>query len=77
MKQKEIPVFVSGDENYAPYMAVLIASACYNTKSFLKFYIIGDPVVSFTRRQIESMKKKFDNFDIEFLDIDMQKEFSA
>ena len=53
MKQKEIPVFVSGDENYAPYMAVLIASACYNTKSFLKFYIIGDPVVSFNRRQIE------------------------
>ena len=40
MKQKEIPVFISGDENYAPYMAVLIASACYNTKSFLKFYII-------------------------------------
>lgn len=77
MKQKEIPVFISGDENYAPYMAVLIASACYNTKSFLKFYIIGDPVVLFTRRQIESMKKKFDNFDIEFLDIDMQKEFSA
>ena len=62
MKQKEIPVFISGDENYAPYMAVLIASACYNTKSFLKFYIIGDPVVSFTRRQIESMKKKIDNF---------------
>ena len=75
--QKEIPIFISGDENYAPYIAVLIASACYNTKSFLKFYIIGDPIFSFTRKQIESMKNKFNNFDIEFLDIDMEKEFSS
>ena len=75
--KKEIPFFISGDENYAPYMAVLIASACYNTKSFLKFYIIGDPVYSFTRKQIESMKNKFSNFDIEFISIDMNKEFST
>ena len=77
MAQKEIPVFISGDENYAPYIAVLIASACYNTQSFLKFYIIGNPIVSFTQRQIISMKKRFNNFDVEFLNIDMQKEFSS
>ena len=75
MKQ-EISIFISGDENYAPYIAVLIASACYNTKSFLKFYIIGNPIVNFTKNQIESMKKRFNNFDIEFLDINMDKEFA-
>ena len=74
---KEIPIFVSGDESYAPYIAVLIASACSNTNSFLRFYIIGDPVNSFTRRQIESMKKKFENFDVEFMDVDMQVAFAS
>lgn len=74
---KEIPVFISGDENYAPYMAVLIASACYNTDSFLKFYVIGDPVQRFTQQQILSMKKKFCNFDIEFLNINMRNIFSS
>lgn len=74
---KEISIFISGDDNYAPYMAVLIASACYNTSSFLKFYIIGDPVFDFTKRQIISMKKNFKNFDIEFLDVDMYKYFGS
>ena len=35
-----IPIFLSSDNNYAPFVATTIASICDNTKSFCDFYIL-------------------------------------
>ena len=35
-----IPIFLSSDNNYAPFVATTIASVCDNTKSFCDFYIL-------------------------------------
>ena len=35
-----IPIFLSSDDNYAPFVATTIASICDNTKSFCEFYVL-------------------------------------
>ena len=37
-----IPIFLSSDNNYAPFVATTIASICDNTKSFCDFYVLDD-----------------------------------
>ena len=38
--ENNIPIFLSSDNNYAPFVATTIASICDNTKSFCEFYIL-------------------------------------
>ncbi|MDR0423068.1 MAG: glycosyltransferase family 8 protein [Rickettsiales bacterium] len=62
-----IPVFLASNDNYAPFVATTIASICYNTKSFVNFYVLESNISEFHKRQIESLRDKFNNFSIEFL----------
>lgn len=66
-----IPVFISADDRYAPYAAVAIASAAYNTSAFLNFYVIGEYISSVTQKRIKSLEKQFNNLRIDFMDAHM------
>ena len=74
-----IPVFLASNDNYAPFVATTIASICYNTKAFIEFYILDSGICNFRKKQIEILKEKFDNFSIEFIEIDLVsfKEFQT
>lgn len=71
----KIPIFLSADNNYAPFVATTIASICDNTKSFCDFYILDGGITKENQDKICELKKQFDNFSIEFIDIDIKKYF--
>jgi lipopolysaccharide biosynthesis glycosyltransferase len=71
-----IPVFLASDNNYAPYVATTIASVCYNTESFINFYVLDGGISDFDKKLIESLKDKFKNFSIEFINVNMDEFFS-
>lgn len=76
-KDKEnISIFFASDDNYCFLLAVSICSILYNTSKFINFYILEDNVAEFHKKQIKSLKNKFNNFDIEFISIDAEKIFS-
>ena len=70
-----IPVFLPSDNNYAPFVATTIASICFNTKSFIDFYILDGGITSENKEKICALKNKFNNFSIEFLYIDPNTAF--
>lgn len=72
-----IPIFLSSDNNYAPYVATTIASICDNTKSFCDFYILDGGISKENQEKIYVLKEKFNNFSIEFINIDVDKEFKS
>jgi lipopolysaccharide biosynthesis glycosyltransferase len=72
-----IPVFLASDNNYAPYVASTIASICDNTSSFIDFYVLDGGITKENQNKISKLKEKFENFSLEFLEIDMDKEFSS
>jgi lipopolysaccharide biosynthesis glycosyltransferase len=73
-KKGNIPVLFSADDNVAPYLATVIASVCFNTKSKLDFYVLDSGISIFHKKQITKMVEDFKNFTIEFIEIDLQKE---
>ena len=73
----KIPIFLSSDNNYAPFVATTIASVCDNTKSFCDFYILDGGISEENQEKICSLKKQFGNFSIEFIKIDLEKEFCS
>ena len=74
---KSIPIFLSSDNNYAPFVATTIASICDNTKSFCDFYILDGGIEEKNKEKIYKLKEQFNNFSIEFIKIDLEKEFSS
>lgn len=73
--QTKIPVFLSADEHYAPFVATTMASICYNTKSFCEFYILDAGISEESKEKICELKKQFNNFSIEFINVDLEKYF--
>ena len=73
MTQEHIPVFYEGQDDLVDILATSMASVCYNTKSFIDFYILDCGLCDFNKRQLESMKDKFKNFSIEFIPIDLNQ----
>lgn len=73
--QSNIPIFLSSDNNYAPFVATTIASICDNTKSFCEFYILDGGILKENQEKICELKNQFDNFSIEFISIDLDKYF--
>ncbi len=71
-----IPIFLSSDNNYAPFVATTIASICDNTKSFCNFYILDGGIKEENKNKILQLKKIFSNFEIEFIDINLEKEYA-
>ena len=64
-----IPIFLSSDNNYAPFVATTIASICDNTKSFCDFYILDSSITKENQEKICCLKNNFSNFSIEFIQI--------
>jgi lipopolysaccharide biosynthesis glycosyltransferase len=56
-------------------VATTIASICYNTKSFINFYVLDGGIGDFNKKQIEALEEKFKNFSIEFIDTTSKKVF--
>ena len=73
--EKHIPIFLSSDDNYAPFVATTVASICHNTKSFIDFYILDSGISEENKRLIETLKEKFNNFSIEFIKANIGKYF--
>ena len=62
-----IPVFLTSDNNYAPFVATTMASICANTKSFIEFYVLDDGISDKNKQKIRKTSKFFNNFSIEFI----------
>lgn len=71
-----IPIFLICDDNYTPYMATMIASICYNTKSLINFHVIGKGTSDNNKAQIEKMKNTFKNFAIDYKVFDATESFN-
>lgn len=71
--QNNIPIFLASNNKYAPFVATTVASVCYNTKSFCEFYVLDSGISNLNKKRIERLKEKFNNFSIEYLDIDLSK----
>lgn len=72
----KIPVFLSSDDKYSPFVATTIASILANTKEFIEFYILNCGISEENIKKISNMKNKFNNFSIEFINIDINKYFN-
>lgn len=70
-----IPIFLSSDNNYAPFVATTIASICDHTKSFCDFYVLDGGITEENQEKICELKNQFNNFSIEFIKIDVEKYF--
>lgn len=70
-----VPIFLSSDNNYAPFVATTIASVCDNTKSFCEFYVIDGGISPDNRSKIMALSEQFKNFSTEFITIDYDKYF--
>lgn len=75
--QINVPIFLSSDNNYAPFVATTIASICDNTSTFCDFYILDGGITEENKEKICELKQQFNNFSIEFIGIDTQKEFKT
>ena len=70
-----IPIFLASDNNYAPYLAVTITSILANTKSFIDFYILDSGITTQNKEKMLRALKKYNNFSIEFVEINSEKYF--
>ena len=70
-----IPIFLSSDNNYAPFVATIMASILSNTNSFIEFYVLDGGITSKNVEKIQSLKNNFSNFSVEFIKIDYEKYF--
>lgn len=64
-----IPIFLASDDNYAPFVSTTIISIVKNTNSFINFYILDGGILEWNKQKIISLKKDFNNFNVEFLDM--------
>ena len=67
---EKIPVFLSSDDDFAPFVAITIVSAMENTKSWVEFYVLDSGITEPSKRKILASAKRYSNCDIEFIRID-------
>ena len=70
-----IPIFLSSDNNFAPFVATTIASICDHTKSFCDFYVLDGGITEENQVRIALLKNTYKNFSLEFLKVDVEKFF--
>ena len=70
---EHIPVFFEGQDDLIDILATSMCSICYNTKSFIDFYILDCGIHEFNKKQLESLKEKFNNFSIKYIPIDLKQ----
>lgn len=72
-KIEEIPVVTAADENYAPYLSVMIATLLDNTSKTtpIRFFIIDDDLsVSSKKKLIETAHKHSEAAVIQYVKVD-------
>ncbi len=67
--KKIIPVFLASDENYAPFLAVVMYSILLNTESFVEFYILDGGICEKSKEKIEKSTSKFQNKKITYFNM--------
>ncbi len=72
---KSIPIVMVSDNNYAPLVAVVIASICYNTKSNCHFYIVNSNISFDRKEKIKNLQNIFNNLKIDFIDLEANSIF--
>jgi len=72
-----IPIFLASDENFAPYLAVTIASICENTASFCRFHVLDGGIVEDSRRKIQLLSTQYENCAIEFIGVESNAHFAG
>ena len=70
--KKTISVFYIGQDDLIELLATSICSVCHNTKSFVNFYVLDCGIGKLNKQYIENLKCKFDNFDINYLPVDLK-----
>ena len=70
---KHIPVFIEGQDDLISILATAMCSICYNTKSFIDFYILDCGICPFNKKLLNTLKTRFDNFSLEFIPIDLKR----
>lgn len=72
-----IPVFLSADNNYAPYLCVVVKSVCENTKSDLNFCILDGGISDYYKSILKNICLQYKNTTIEFINSDSINPYSA
>ncbi len=66
---------MASDDNFSPYVSTTMASILKNTKSFISFYILDGGISDKNKQKIKNLKKHFKNFEIEFLNVNIDEYF--
>ena len=64
-----IPIFLSSDENYAPYVATTIASIVRHTEAMVQFYVLDGGIHEESRNKLQDLVNAKENASIEFIDM--------
>ena len=65
-----IPIFLSSDENYSPFLCTTMYSILEHTKSFIEFHILDGGILDKSKKLIDKSLKKFKNqYSIEYHDM--------
>ena len=70
--QNIVNVCIASDNNYAPLIATTIASVCFNTTRYVKFWCLESGISDMNKRLIDSLHGRFSNFEIEYITIKPQ-----
>lgn len=68
---ENINIFYIGQDDLIELLATSICSVCDNTSSFVDFYILDCGICGLNKRKLEDLKLQFDNFELNFLKIDL------
>ena len=67
---------MASDDNYSPFIATTITSIMENTSSNIYCYILDGGISENNKKKIQNISKKYENLNIEFIDIDLNKYFN-
>ena len=74
-KNNQIPVFFASNDKYAPYLSVAMTSILYNTKSYIQFFVLDSGITKANKQILNLLHNKFNNFDIEYIEINLKEQF--
>lgn len=74
MKENDrISIFYEGQDDLIDILATSICSICYNTSSYIDFFILDCGISNFNKKILNTLKEKFNNFSIEYIPINLNQ----
>lgn len=74
---KELPIVVSSDNNYAHFVATVIASACEFSKECLRFTVLDGGIDRDNVNKLRELESLYPNCSIDFVTVDLEAEFQG